>query len=274
MNEYKVDYHIHTTYSDGLMTPTNIIKQAKQIGIETIAITDHDNIDGLEEARIAGEATDLKVVPGIEIASESKEGIGQHILGYNFDVNNKALHEFLAQLIRNRDERNERLLAELNDMGYRLKMEDLDIGDNDFLGKPIIARAMVRKNYIKNDREAFGDKILGSARCRAIKKVKPTIAEAIDIIKTAGGTPVLAHPIQTRGAGEPGSEEFFANMEKGIGIMKGYGLEGLECYHPDQNEEQSLRFVEIAEKYHLHITRGSDFHGADYIEANRTGVYR
>ena len=90
------------------------------------------------------------------------------------------------------------------------------------------------------------------------------------IIKEAGGTPVLAHPIQTRGIGRPGSEEFFTNIEAIIKRLKHQGLKGLECFHPDQNFEQSMRFVEMAEKYHLHITRGSDFHGKDFAEADKT----
>jgi len=96
----------------------------------------------------------------------------------------------------------------------------------------------------------------------------------MDVIKQAGGTPVLAHPIQTRGIGRPGSEEFFQNMDMIIGRLKRQGLKGLECFHPDQNFEQSMRFVEMAEKYHLHITRGSDFHGKDLAEADKTANER
>ena len=98
--------------------------------------------------------------------------------------------------------------------------------------------------------------------------------EAIDIILKAGGTPVLAHPIQTRGIGKTGSEEFFRNMDKIICGLKKQGLKGVECFHPDQDFDQSMRFIDMAEKYHLHITRGSDFHGKDFADADKTANER
>ena len=279
MNEfqdYKVDYHIHTTASDGNMSPASIVRQAKEIGFEIIAITDHDNISGVEEAMIAGEAVGLKVVPGVEVGTEDEEERGMHLLGYDFDLKSEEMLEFLDRLIMNRDVRNAKLLKVLEEMGYVIPHEDLemDIGNQDFLGKPIIARAMVKNGYIDNVAEAFTEKIFGSPQCKAVKKVKPRIEDAIATINNAGGIPVLAHPIQIKGIGIPGSEEFYENLEEKIKHLKKAGLKGIECYHPDHNEENSLRFVAFAEKYHLHITRGSDFHGADYIEANRTGVFR
>ena len=279
MNEfqdYKVDYHIHTTFSDGQMAPADIVRQARELNYEIIAITDHDNINGIDEALIAGRTIGLKVVPGIEIGTENEDGIGLHLLGYDFDLKNAEMLEFLDRLIMNRDVRNAKLLRVLEEMGYEIPPEDLemDIGDSNFLGKPVMARAMIKRGYIKDEAEAFSEKIFGSPQCRAVKKVKPGIEAAIEMINDAGGIPVLAHPIQIKGMGEPGGEEFYENLDKMLAHLKKAGLKGLECYHPDHSEEQALRFVAFAEKYHLHITRGSDFHGADYIEANRTGVFR
>ena len=196
------------------------------------------------------------------------------MLGYYIDEENEELKEFLRAMVERRKERNEQLFKALSEMGYELTKDDIEYGKNEFIGKPIIARAMVRKGYINDPRQAFGKDILGSKKCRAIRKVKPLASEAMDVIKQAGGTPVLAHPIQTRGIGRPGSEEFFQNMDMIIGRLKKQGLKGLECFHPDQNFEQSMRFVEMAEKYHLHITRGSDFHGKDLAEADKTANER
>lgn len=274
MDDYKVDFHIHTTASDGLSTPTEIVKCAKEQSYDIIAITDHDNTDGLEEAKVAGEALEMKVVPGIEIAVITEDGKGLHMLGYNIDKDNEELKDFLSRMIERRKTRNEQLFKVLQEMGYDISEKDIEVGKNDFIGKPLIARAMVRKGYVSNEKEAFGGDILGSPKCRAVKKVKPLASEAIDVILKAGGTPVLAHPIQTRGIGKPGSEEFFENMEKIICRLKKQGLKGLECFHPDQNFDQSMRFIEIAEKYHLHITRGSDFHGKDYADADKTANER
>lgn len=274
MDDYKVDFHIHTTASDGQATPTEIVKRAKELDYDIIAITDHDNTDGLAEAMIAADALDMRVVPGIEIAVVTEEGKGLHMLGYYFDPENPELKAFLANMIENRKKRNEQLFKVLQEMGYDITEDDIEVGKNDFIGKPLIARALVAKGYIKDPREAFGPKILGSPKCRAVVKVKPLAKEAIEIIRKAGGTPVLAHPIQTRGVGQTGSEEFFENMDRIIGKLKRQGLKGLECFHPDQNFEQSMRFIEMAEKYHLHITRGSDFHGKDFADADKTANER
>lgn len=270
MNRLKVDYHIHTTYSDGHASPMDIIKKAKELEYDVLAITDHDNVDGIAEAMIAGQALDIKIVPGIEVATMTEEGVGLHILGYNIDPENVKLKNFLSQMIENRNKRNKELLRSLAELGYELKEEEIETGKNQYIGKPVIARALASKGYIKDYKEAFGPQILGSKKCRSIQRVKPLAKEAIEIIIEAGGQPVLAHPIQARGIGHTGSEEFYKNIEEIIAKLKKQGLKGLECFHPDQNQEQSMRFVELACKYHLHITEGSDFHGEDFAEAPKT----
>lgn len=274
MDDYKVDFHIHTTASDGEATPTEVVRRAKELGYDMIAITDHDNTDGLEEARIAAEALGIKVVPGIEIAVITEEGKGLHILGYYIDPTNADLREFLADMICKRKERNRQLFGVLQDMGYDISEKDIDSGKNDFIGKPLIARALVQKGYIRDEKQAFGAAVFGSPQCRAVKKAKPLAKDAIKIIRAAGGVPVLAHPIQTRGIGRVGSDEFYDNIDRIIGSLKRQGLKGLECFHPDQNFEQSMKFVEMAEKYHLHITKGSDFHGKDLADADKTANER
>ena len=274
MDGYKVDFHIHTTASDGEATPTQIAKQAKELDYDIISITDHDNTDGIAEGAIAAEAVGIQFIPGIEIAVVTEEGTGLHMLGYHIDIENEELKAFLAEMIERRKERNEQLFRTLQEMGYDISEEDIEVGKNNFIGKPLIAKALLRKGYIREERQAYSREILGSARCRAVRKVKPLAKDAIKVIKDAGGTPVLAHPIQTRGIGRPGSEEFYTNIEKIIKRLKNQGLKGLECFHPDQNFEQSMRFVEMAETYHLHIPRGSDFHGKDFAEADKTANER
>ena len=273
MDDYKADFHIHTTASDGQASPTQIVKRAKELDYDIIAITDHDNTNGIAEGMIAAEAVGIKLIPGIEIAVVTEEGTGLHMLGYHIDIENEALKNFLDAMVQRRTERNEQLFRVLQEMGYDISREDITAGKNDYIGKPLIARALVSKGYIAEEKQAFGRDILGSAKCRAVKKVNPLAKDAIQIIKEAGGTPVLAHPIQTRGIGRPGSEQFYENIDKIIGRLKRQGLKGLECFHPDQDFEQSMRFVEMAEKYHLHITRGSDFHGIDFADAEET-AYR
>ena len=171
-----------------------------------------------------------------------------------------------------RRQRNRRLIKVLRDMGYSLSLDDLQRKHKGgFVGKPTIARALEEKGYISDYREAFRPgQFLGSMEARKIKKEKLDIENAISLITGAGGTAVMAHPIQTRHIGTPGSDEFYENIEKIITDMVDMGLKGMECYHPDQDVEQSSRFVEIAKKYGLLITRGSDFHGKDFAEAETT----
>lgn len=272
MDAYKVDFHIHTNYSDGRATPVEIVKKAKELDYDMISITDHDGVDGIAEALIAGEAAELKVIPGIELATETEEGIGLHILGYYFDHKNPELNTALADLKERRNERNHRLVAVLREMGYDISMEELiERQPNSFIGKPVIARLLEEKGYVEYFKDAFKDgQFLGSEEAKKVKKVKIKASEAIELIKGAGGIAVLAHPIQTRGVGEKGSEEFYKNMDAIIRRLKIQGLKGLECYHPDQDHEQTMHFIELAEKYHLHITRGSDFHGKDFADAEPT----
>ena len=164
------------------------------------------------------------------------------------------------------------LIAVLNDMGYELSLEELQRSQQGgFVGKPVIARALQEKGYIDDYRQAFKDgRFFGSPQAKAVKKEKLRSADAIELIREAGGIAVLAHPIQARHIGRPGTEEFYVNIRRIILTLKAKGLGGIECYHPDQNEAQTKRFLEMARQEHLYITRGSDFHGMDFADADPT----
>jgi len=265
-NTERTDLHIHTVFSDGQMTPEAIVKKAKQLGFEKIAITDHDGIGGVQSAVNAGREEGIEVIPGIELAAELADGTGLHILGYNIDIKNSRLLEVMEYLESKRYERNLKFIAMLNDMGYDITMEDLKKQQpNSFVGKPVFARLLAAKGYIGNPKDAFKPGfIFESTQAKAIRKEKLSAAQAIQLITEAGGSAVLAHPIQIEGKGVKGTQEFYSNVESIIRELKKYGLEGLECYHPDHDMQQTERFVQIAEKYDLYITRGSDFHGREY----------
>ncbi len=263
---YITDFHIHSYFSDGTMKPTDIVRMYKDKEFDMISITDHDNIDGVNEAVIAGEALKIKVVPGIEFSTVDQKGHELHLLGYYFDIENEKLLEKLKELKETRKDRNVRLLEALNQMGYELKEEDLiQRPKQKYIGKPNFAMALLKKGYINSLKEAFAEgEFLESDKARSIKREKMSIYEAIELLKGAGGMAVVAHPMKIKGLGEKGSDQFFENLDSLIRELKKAGLKGLECYHPSASDEESIRLVDIAGKYHLHITEGSDFHGPEF----------
>ena len=262
----KTDMHLHTYYSDGVFSPAEIVRRAKDLGYSLVSITDHDGTDGLHEAITAAEELGgIKVIPGIELSAQeefidSKTSV--HILGYGIDQDNGDLVKALVRIRANRDERNEKLVAALKLMGYDIDIAELRSKIGGYTGKPDIARLLLKKGYIRSADEAFRPgMILESPEIKAIKKEKPDAKHAIGLIVNSGGTAVLAHPVKIKRIGERGSLEFYDNLERLIVRLTGYGLKGIECYHTEHSEKEALKLVELAEKYNLQITEGSDYHG-------------
>ncbi len=262
----KIDLHIHTCYSDGACTPEEIVCKYRKENYDFIAITDHDTVDGVQEAIAAGDAAGLAVVPGIELSTADRDGVEMHILGYSIDPKNAALSAKLKELRQARRLRNELLLAYLAEQGYSLCYEDLLVGKcGDYIGKPDFGRAMVRKGYLQTPQEIFkAGMYLETPEAKSIKKKKMDTQEAIALISAAGGKAVLAHPIQIKAFGVPGGEEYFARLRSLLLRLCKEGLKGIEAYHPDHNTVQSAQFSVLAEEYGLFVTRGSDFHGDDF----------
>lgn len=261
-SEYKVDYHIHSYYSDGTMSPVELVRKYHDDKYDIISITDHDGIDGVKEAMTAGEALRMQVLSGVEFSTQYA-GYEIHILGYKFDPDNEELKEKLAELKKERRDRNQRLVNKLCEMGYELSMEELEKrAPKGYVGKPVIARLMVEKGYIGSVSEAFeSKKIFESDEVKAIKRKKMNTVEAIELVNGAGGIAVLAHPGKIKGLGEKGTPDYRENLDKLLRELKKEGLKGMECFHPSHSEEEALNFVNLAGKYHLHITEGSDYHG-------------
>jgi len=276
----KIDLHVHTDFSDGALTPTEVINRYKKLQYDIIAITDHDGIGGIAEALAAAEGSSLKVIPGIELDTEPtkeflnecgiklcyKDGFAEdmkvHVLGYEIDVENEILLAELEDIRVKRHERNLKLIAALNQLGVDISYDELMLNNQkDFIGKPNIARLLVKKGYISKSKEAFEDgKYLESKEARAVVKGKIDTLKGLELIIGAGGTPVLAHPMKIKGIGARGTQEFFNNVENFIVALKKHGLKGIECYHADHSNEEALKMVAIAQRHGLYITRGSDFH--------------
>ncbi|MCR5482720.1 MAG: PHP domain-containing protein [Clostridia bacterium] len=256
------DYHMHSTFSDGVLSPTQLVERAKANGIKIMALTDHDGVGGIAEAKEAGRACGVEVVAGIEFAVRTKEGIGLHMLGYDFDVRNEKLLAMVERTRKYREERNKELIAVLCGMGFEMTMEEVIAeGGRDYAGKPNMARVMMKKGYIREWKEAFSEKTFESPQVKSIKRKKPEAGEVLDVILQAGGIPVLAHPGKIKRLGEKENGEFFKNAEKLVVALKARGLMGIECFHTDHTKEDEEFFRALAEKLDLVITKGSDFHG-------------
>jgi predicted metal-dependent phosphoesterase TrpH len=262
----KTDLHLHTYYSDGTQSPEQVVRWAHLQGLHTIAITDHDGIDGIEEATVAAKEFGIKVIPGIEISAQTDEHIGLHILGYDIDTKNQLLRNACETMRKKRKIRNELLMKALNHLGYKLEWKDLDLrSGQDYLGKPQFAMAMVNKGYFKTPKDAFGLKgAFGSKEIRKIRKEKVSDAEAINIIQGAGGMAVLAHPAKISHIGEPGTPEFYSKLDNMLADLKLLGLGGLECVYPEHTDEQTIQFTIMAHRHGLKVTGGSDYHGPEF----------
>ena len=262
MDTYKVDYHLHTNYSDGRLSPQEMVQKYHDLGYDVIAITDHDGIDGYKEAKIAGDSLKIKVIPGVEISTKHNK-IRMHLLGYNFDVENKKLIAELKRFRGYREERNKKLFKALKEMGYKIGPKDVEgLSKGGYIGKPQIAEKLLEKGYIKSFNEAFDD-IFERPEIKKLKRKSMDTIDAIELINQAGGMAVLAHPGKIKKIGERNSEEYWENFEKLLVELKKAGLKGLECYYKDHSEEEVYKFTELAAKYHLHMTTGSDDHGRD-----------
>ena len=243
----RVDLHVHTTASDGELSPQEVMRKAFRDGVEILSITDHDTLEGLEGFT----PESVIFIPGVEISARFERTL--HILGYGFDPQNDVLRKTLSDLRRKRSVRNEMILDRARSIGFELSMEELqEIAGNDVIGRPHFARLMVRKGYVSSYEEAF-EKYLGKGKILYVEKERLKPERAIELILKAGGIPVLAHPYQTGFEGE--------ELERFIKRLKGYGLKGIEVFYPEHTGRMMEEYLELSRKYDLLVTGGSDFHG-------------
>lgn len=254
------DLHIHSSYSDGAYTPEEIIDIARKNEVKCISITDHDSIGG-QYINSKG-IEDIKIISGIELSAEYNE-MELHILGYCIDVNNERLRESVKMLNDKRLERVQKIITNLKEYDIQLEIDELYKNNNETLGRSHIANAMVEKGYFANYKQAF-QSFLIKGKPGYERGFRLSYKEAIDIIKSAGGVAVLAHPGQIYKRME---------VEKIIKELKCFGLSGVEVYHPSHDKRDSNEFYNLAKKYKLTITGGSDFHGGSTYKENNIGSY-
>lgn len=250
--ERLIDLHTHSTASDGSMRPAELVRHAKQRGLSAIAITDHDTVDGIQEAFDEAEKEGIEVISGIEISADSKPEM--HILGYFFNNNHLRIKDSLTALKNGRDSRNAKIIVKLNELGINITLADIEqevLGE--IIGRPHIAKALMSKGYVKSISEAF-DKYLRDGGLAYFKRFELKPEDGIREIIKAGGIPVLAHPIFLHLSN--------SQLDELLCLLVSYGLKGIEAYYVDNSKEDTGNLLRLAIKHKLLVTGGSDFHGS------------
>ncbi|MBQ0040867.1 MAG: PHP domain-containing protein [Clostridiales bacterium] len=254
------DLHIHTVFSDGVLTPEQVVDRWMAEGKKTIAITDHDGIDGSIVAVEYAKDKDINVIPGIEFDSANELGRHMHILGYGMDYYDDAMQSKLKQMLAWRKERNDSILAELRRQGIDITDEEIyAVNEGRYVGKPTFGRILVQRGMFKDLADAFNNLLSASAGFKAIKKQTLHSKEVVETVHAAGGIVVLAHPMEQMKTGESW-EEFEPRLIKLLDTFVEYGVDGIECWHPSASEENSEYLAKYADDHGLLKTWGSDFH--------------
>ncbi len=247
-----IDLHTHTTASDGTLSPTQLIGEAKIVGLRAIALTDHDTVSGIAEAKEAASDSALEVVPGVEISTEIHTR-PLHIVGLYIDPENEELLSALEFLRGGRDRRVHLILEKLVKARAPIEHKDvLEVAKGPSIGRPHIAQALVNRGFAESPKIAF-KRYLDKGRPGYVPKDKLDRRRAIEVIRAAGGVPILAHPSQTKLRGR--------DRESLVRELAGMGLLGIEAYCTGYSSYDVQALTALARKYELVVSGGSDFHG-------------
>lgn len=245
-----IDLHTHSTYSDGALSPAELISLALQRGLSALALTDHDTVAGLSAFYQAAADKPLQVLGGIEISSwYNKDSL--HILGYGLDHSDARLNLALTQLQQARHQRNLEILAKLNELGIAITHADLEYRENGQVGRPHIARALIRCGAAGDFQNAF-HRYLRRGGAAYIESYRIHALDAIRLIAAAGGAPVLAHPAV--------ADASLNSLPVLLPELRQAGLVGLEVYYPAHNHKQHQNLLKLAAEHRLIATGGTDFH--------------
>jgi len=247
------DLHVHTTISDGSLTPTEVVMRAKSQGVSAIAITDHDTCEGVPEALAAGKEAELEIIPGIEISVDYLGTYGIHILGHFIDADSAAMQRLLDWVIAERKRRNRLIADAMHADGIPIYVEELrERYPESVVGRPHFAIALVEKGYAENIKDAF-NRYLNMGQKYFFQRRYIPLKEGLQIILDAGGKPTFAHPYQYK-MDEPTLLALARELRDG-------GAVGIECVYSGYSEEQQAYLRQIADNFGFCLTGGSDFHG-------------
>jgi predicted metal-dependent phosphoesterase TrpH len=244
-----VDLHLHTTASDGRLSPRELVRLVADLGLKHISISDHDTTEGLAEAFLeAEEHTGLRIIPGIELSTDIP-GDEIHMLGYFIQYHDESFQEILRRFRRGRVDRAREMVEKLLALGIQLEWERVqEIAGEGAVGRPHIALALVEKGYCKEPKDAFPE-YLGRNGAAYVERSKLTPAEAIQMLLKVGGVPVLAHP------------GYLSDLESIMPELKAAGLLGMEVYYAKFAPDKVEYLKDLAAEYDLIPCGGSDFHG-------------
>lgn len=258
-----VDLHVHSTASDGTLSPKELVDLAVEKGLAAFALTDHDTVGGVEEAvEYAAQAAQapnppsqtVEVIPGIELSSEY-QGADIHVVGLYIDRNNETFQKHLKDFVDSRTQRNRKMCALLQKEGIPITYQELlSAYPDSVITRAHYMRYLLEKGYVKTRQEAF-DRYIGDGAPCYIPREKITPAQAVELILTAGGAPVLAHPILYHMSDE--------GLDTLVKKLTEAGLMGIEAIYSTYTEDDQRKIRRLASKYHLLISGGSDFHGAN-----------
>jgi 3',5'-nucleoside bisphosphate phosphatase len=245
-----IDLHSHTNQSDGSLSPAELIAAAVESGVDVLSITDHDTFAGYDAAGAAAREQGVDLICGIELSTKL-HGHSVHLLGYFLKGGGPdGLREWVEDMQASRRDRNRRLAERLQELGFDVKLEEAEALGRGMTGRPHFAQIMLEKGYVSSLRQAFDEYLDESAKGYVYRR-EPQFGEAVERIREAGGISSLAHPIRVNG-----------NVPELLPELCDAGLNAIEAYHSDHTPDDTALYLELARKYGLLVTGGSDFHGA------------
>ena len=259
-----VDFHMHSIYSDGVKSPEGLLRHAIDCNLSMMALTDHDEINGIKALRTAQDQLDpektIKIINGCEFSADYKDK-SIHILGYRFDETNKELRDFIEYFKSKREERIDEIIRRCNNAGYFISKDELlkKFPKTQAYGRPHIGQLLIDGGYAKDINDVFKGILRKDSPCY-VPKVKIEVPYIIDIIHKAGGLAVMAHPKLVT------SDEYVVEM-------LAYDFDGMEVYHTKHNDDDVKRYKALAKEHNLFITGGSDYHGIPGKAPDKFGDY-
>lgn len=251
-----IDLHCHSSHSDGVHTPAELVQMAENAGLSALALTDHDTVNGIDPFLAAGAGRRLRVVPGVEIACQGEGNAILHVVGLWVDHRNRALGDLLEEIRTDRRRRNAALLARLDALGCPLDPAEIEAAaGGGVVGRPHVAQALVARGYCRSHQDAF-ERFLGRGKPAYIRRRITPVEKALAVLSAAGAVCIWAHPLTSNSITA-------AALRRALKRLGRLGLDGLEVYYPDYTETQTRTALDAAAELAMLPSGGSDFHGSN-----------